>query len=40
MPAARAPYARHGYREIPAYGADPYARHWLEKRVDDADPTR
>ncbi|MEU4774329.1 GNAT family N-acetyltransferase [Micromonospora sp. NPDC023644] len=28
---ARALYARHGYREIPAYNAGPYAQHWFEK---------
>ncbi|MFI5834140.1 GNAT family N-acetyltransferase [Micromonospora sp. NPDC051300] len=37
---ARALYARHGYREIPAFNAGPYAQHWFEKslpaRVDDA----
>ncbi|MEU0155684.1 GNAT family N-acetyltransferase [Micromonospora fulviviridis] len=37
---ARALYARHGYREIPAFNADRYAQHWFEKplptRVDDA----
>ncbi|WP_253866445.1 GNAT family N-acetyltransferase [Micromonospora sp. WMMA2032] len=36
---ARALYARHGYREIPAYTSGPYAQHWFEKslpaRVDD-----
>ncbi|MFG1744053.1 GNAT family N-acetyltransferase [Micromonospora chalcea] len=37
---ARALYARHGYREIPAFTSGPYAQHWFEKslpaRVDDA----
>ncbi|MGC4790343.1 GNAT family N-acetyltransferase [Micromonospora sp. DT178] len=28
---ARALYARHGYREIPAYNDGPYAEHWFEK---------
>ncbi|MFJ3878134.1 GNAT family N-acetyltransferase [Streptomyces sp. NPDC090077] len=28
---ARALYARHGYREIPAYNSGPYAQHWFEK---------
>ncbi|MFD3871254.1 GNAT family N-acetyltransferase [Streptomyces sp. NPDC058623] len=28
---ARALYARHGYREIPAYNSGPYAEHWFEK---------
>ncbi|THA32207.1 GNAT family N-acetyltransferase [Streptomyces sp. A1547] len=28
---ARALYARHGYAEIPAYNAGPYAEHWFEK---------
>ncbi|SBT41486.1 GNAT family N-acetyltransferase [Micromonospora auratinigra] len=28
---ARALYARHGYREIPAYHRGPYAQHWFEK---------
>ncbi|SCE64706.1 Acetyltransferase (GNAT) family protein [Micromonospora chaiyaphumensis] len=41
---ARALYARHGYREIPAFNADRYAQHWFEKllpaRVDDALPAR
>ncbi|MFG1674451.1 GNAT family N-acetyltransferase [Micromonospora sp. NPDC049282] len=36
---ARGLYARHGYREIPAFNAGPYAQHWFEKslpaRVDD-----
>ncbi|WP_349877088.1 GNAT family N-acetyltransferase [Micromonospora sp. HUAS YX12] len=36
---ARALYARHGYREIPAFTSGPYAQHWFEKalatRVDD-----
>lgn len=30
---ARALYARHGYTEIPAYNAGPYAQHWFEKRL-------
>ncbi|GAA3765156.1 GNAT family N-acetyltransferase [Plantactinospora mayteni] len=30
---ARALYARHGYREVPAYSTDPYADHWFEKRL-------
>ncbi|MFJ1539801.1 hypothetical protein ACIODS_14790 [Micromonospora chalcea] len=37
---SRALYARHGYREIPAFTSGPYAQHWFEKslsaRVDDA----
>ncbi|QLQ40458.2 GNAT family N-acetyltransferase [Micromonospora robiginosa] len=41
---ARALYARHGYREIPAFNAGPYAQHWFEKslpaRVDDAAASR
>lgn len=28
---ARALYARHGYREIEAYNASPYADHWFDK---------
>ncbi|MEV4465579.1 GNAT family N-acetyltransferase [Micromonospora echinofusca] len=28
---ARALYARHGYREIPAYNDGVYAEHWFEK---------
>ncbi|SCL72779.1 Acetyltransferase (GNAT) family protein [Micromonospora citrea] len=28
---ARALYARHGYREIPAFSHGPYAQHWFEK---------
>ncbi|MEV6772988.1 GNAT family N-acetyltransferase [Nocardia sp. NPDC051030] len=28
---ARALYARHGYREIPAYNNSPFADHWFEK---------
>ncbi|MCM0676566.1 GNAT family N-acetyltransferase [Micromonospora phytophila] len=28
---ARALYARHGYREIPAYNGGVYAEHWFEK---------
>ncbi|MFF5702954.1 GNAT family N-acetyltransferase [Streptomyces sp. NPDC012794] len=31
---ARALYARHGYREIPAYNSGPYAEHWFEKNLD------
>ncbi|MFD8981035.1 GNAT family N-acetyltransferase [Streptomyces sp. NPDC059564] len=30
---ARALYARHGYREIPAYNSGPYAQHWFEKSL-------
>ncbi|MFB0632246.1 GNAT family N-acetyltransferase [Streptomyces sp. AB3(2024)] len=30
---ARALYARHGYREIPAYKSGPYAEHWFEKSL-------
>ncbi|WP_372440520.1 GNAT family N-acetyltransferase [Prauserella cavernicola] len=30
---ARGLYAKHGYREIPAYNAEPYAQHWFEKRL-------
>ncbi|WP_329386079.1 GNAT family N-acetyltransferase [Streptomyces sp. NBC_01351] len=30
---ARALYARHGYREIPAYNAGAYAEVWFEKRL-------
>jgi GNAT superfamily N-acetyltransferase len=30
---ARRLYARHGYREIPAYNDDPYADHWFEKQL-------
>ncbi len=41
---ARALYARHGYREIPAFSSGPYAQHWFEKalagRVDDAAEAR
>ncbi|MFD6640080.1 GNAT family N-acetyltransferase [Micromonospora chalcea] len=37
-------YARHGYREIPAFTSGPYAQHWFEKslpaRVDDATRAR
>ncbi|MCT2593050.1 GNAT family N-acetyltransferase [Streptomyces sp. N2-109] len=33
---ARALYARHGYREIPAYNEGPYAEHWYEKRLPTA----
>lgn len=32
---ARALYARHGYREIPAYNDSPYADHWFEKVLHD-----
>lgn len=35
---ARALYARHGYREIPAYNANPYAHHWFEKSLVAAVP--
>lgn len=31
---ARALYARHGYREIPAYNSGPYAQHWFEKGLE------
>ncbi|MCZ7437531.1 GNAT family N-acetyltransferase [Micromonospora sp. WMMC241] len=41
---ARALYARHGYREIPAFNAGPYAQHWFEKtlpaRVDETSVSR
>ena len=41
---ARALYARHGYREIPAYNAGRYAEHWFEKvltaGVDEPAPAR
>ncbi|MEU6077410.1 GNAT family N-acetyltransferase [Micromonospora sp. NPDC047074] len=30
---ARALYARHGYREIPAYHGGAYAEHWFEKAL-------
>jgi GNAT superfamily N-acetyltransferase len=30
---ARRLYARHGYREIPAYNDGPYAQHWFEKAL-------
>ncbi|MEV8437601.1 GNAT family N-acetyltransferase [Actinosynnema sp. NPDC051121] len=30
---ARALYARHGYREVPAFNDDRYAEHWFEKRL-------
>lgn len=30
---ARALYARHGYREIPAYSHGPYSDHWFERRL-------
>lgn len=30
---ARALYARHGYREVPAFNDDRYADHWFEKRL-------
>ncbi|MFD3539344.1 GNAT family N-acetyltransferase [Streptomyces sp. NPDC058662] len=30
---ARSLYARHGYAEIPAYSAGPYAEHWFEKSL-------
>lgn len=30
---ARNLYARHGYREIPAYNDSPYAQHWFEKML-------
>ncbi|WP_030489823.1 GNAT family N-acetyltransferase [Micromonospora chokoriensis] len=33
---ARALYARHGYREIPAYSEGPYAEHWFEKQLTSA----
>ncbi|MFI6783115.1 GNAT family N-acetyltransferase [Micromonospora sp. NPDC050276] len=33
---ARALYARHGYREIPAYTRGPYAEHWFEKQLTSA----
>ncbi|MGX7824489.1 GNAT family N-acetyltransferase [Actinokineospora sp. 24-640] len=32
--AARALYARRGYREIPAYNREPYAQHWFEKTLE------
>ncbi|WP_338013551.1 GNAT family N-acetyltransferase [Saccharothrix sp. ALI-22-I] len=30
---ARALYARHDYREVPAFNDDRYAEHWFEKRL-------
>ena len=30
---ARALYAKHGYREVPAFNSDRYAEHWFEKRL-------
>ncbi|KAF1720892.1 bifunctional helix-turn-helix transcriptional regulator/GNAT family N-acetyltransferase [Pseudoxanthomonas wuyuanensis] len=36
LTAARALYARNGYREIPRYNDNPYADHWFEKRLDSA----
>ncbi|WP_211323238.1 GNAT family N-acetyltransferase [Amycolatopsis palatopharyngis] len=30
---ARGLYAKHGYVEIPAYSAGPYAQHWFEKHL-------
>lgn len=30
---ARRPYARLGYREVPAFNSGPYAEHWLEKTL-------
>ncbi|WP_245959695.1 GNAT family N-acetyltransferase [Prauserella flavalba] len=30
---ARNLYAKHGYREIPAYNDEPYAEHWFEKKL-------
>jgi len=31
---ARALYAKHGYLEVPRFGADPFAEHWLGKSLD------
>ena len=28
---ARRLYARHGYHEVPAFNAEPFAEHWLAK---------
>jgi ribosomal protein S18 acetylase RimI-like enzyme len=33
LPEAIALYRRSGYREIPAYNANPYAAHWFEKQL-------
>ncbi|MBQ0984980.1 GNAT family N-acetyltransferase [Streptomyces sp. F63] len=30
---ARALYAKHGYAEVPAHNADPYADHWFAKHL-------
>ena len=30
---ARRLYARHGYREVPAFSQGPYADHWFEKTL-------
>ena len=30
---AQALYRRRGYREVPAFNAEPYAHHWFEKRL-------
>ncbi|MFG3706550.1 GNAT family N-acetyltransferase [Micromonospora sp. NPDC047670] len=35
---ARALYARHGYREIPAFNDDVYAQHWFEKVLELTTP--
>lgn len=30
---ARGLYAKHGYREVPAFNQGPYAEHWLAKEL-------
>lgn len=37
---ARALYARHGYREIPAFSSGPYAEVWYGKEIDPGRPGR
>ena len=33
-------YRASGYREVPAFNAEPYAHHWFEKDLPDPDPRR
>ncbi|HET8597647.1 MAG TPA: GNAT family N-acetyltransferase [Castellaniella sp.] len=38
LSAARALYAKNGYGEIEAYNTNPYAHHWYEKHLGQAQP--
>ena len=35
LSAAMAMYRRHGYRDVPRFNDDPFATHWLQKRLQE-----